>query len=399
MSEQIASSAAILRPPQEPELFHLLSSRLRARRPPRRHHRDDDDDDDDGRGHGVKPFDRWSASDDDALRSLVDRYPRSVAVKYPFDSSVRLGGVRPIYAAVAVGASAAAVESLCDACPGALADRSACGWSVLHCACAYGAPLDVMRVLVDRGPESLAARDVKKMTPLHSACEVRPYADVISFLIRARPESLRETACSLGVYGQTPLHVACGLASGFEAVRALVSEYPEATSSRDGDGRLPLHLACSHCLFRAQNLSSVYRECPLESRLAVVRLLLEEYPNAVKFSAGRKWGTPLALARNRRISSSSEILDSVAVVDQLIDTDPSHADFALVLGYFKTIGWAEGVSVAFGIYPNFRLDLKLVPQLLRFVIKNRLSATFHLIKNMPEIFETMLGIMEGYADE
>lgn len=362
----------VLHPPQDPALFHLLDCRLRSSKVGK---------------------DRWNpAEDDDILHTIIKRNPLSASTKYPFDSVCILGSVRPIYAAVALGASADVVELLCDACPAALLDRSACGWAPLHVACSFGAPLEVVELLAERCPGALAARDIKKQTPLHAACESQALPDVIEYLVRMRPEALSETACSSGVYGQTPLHIACGYAAPFGSVSLLLHSHPQAARETDKDGRVPLHLACCHYLYKAQNLSSVYSKVSPKNSLGVVRLLLEENPWAVKARGGRKWGTPLTLASNKRISNMSSILESLLVVNDLIDTDPLSNDFPHIIAYFKTIGWAKGASMLLDVHPNFlhivHFDLKITPLLLaKFGHDNRLRAVSSVVKEMPMMLE------------
>ena len=184
----------VLLPHQDAELFHLLDEGLRESKT----------------SAGLS----WESRHDEQIKALVQANPKSCTFKYPFDRSDRFGSVRPIYAALTLGVSADVVELLCDACPASLMDRSACGWTALHTACARGASLDVVQVLTQKCPSALAERDIKKQTPLHAACEsVRADPSVIEYLVRMRPESLRETACSSGVYGQQPLHIACGFAA------------------------------------------------------------------------------------------------------------------------------------------------------------------------------------------
>ena len=334
------------------------------------------------------PASQWGVSENDLLRELIKRNPRSAETKYPFDSVCRLGSVRPIYAAVALGASADVVELLCDACPAALLDRSACSWTPLHAACVHGASLGVVKLLTERCPGALAERDIKKQTPLHSACESQAQPDVIDHLVRMRPEALSETACSSGVYGQNALHIACQYAAPFESVKLLLHARPEAARETDMDGRIPLHLACCHYLYKAQNLSSVYSKVSPQDSLGVVRSLLEVHPWGVKAAGGRKWGTPLALASNKRISNMAGILESLLVVQDLIDTDPLDSDFPEILAYFKTIGWAQGASMLLDVHPNYlhrvNIDMKILPLVLaKFGRDNRLRAVSSVVREIP----------------
>ena len=357
------------------ELFHLLDEGLRASK-------------------GRDSF-SWKSCHDDRLRSLVRTNQTSCQWKYPFDCNDRFGNVRPIYAAVALGASADVVELICRACPDSLMDRSACGWTALHTACSLGASLEVVQVLTRHCPSALAERDIKKQTPLHAACEsVRADSSVIEYLVTMRPELLKETACSSGVYGQLPLHVACGFAAPFESVKLILQSHPKAAKEADMDGRIPLHLAVCHYLHKVQNLhTSVFdRASPVDS-LKVVRLLLEEHPWAVKTKGGRKWGTPLELASNKRITNMRSFLHSLMAVNDLIDCDPLSEDFADIVTYFKEIGWTRGHAITLEVHPNYlhhtNFDIKGVPHLLaKFGRYDNLRAVSSIVKCMPMLFES-----------
>jgi len=366
----------VLRPPQDPKLFHLLDEGLRASK--------------------ARDSFPWKSCHDDRLRSLVQANPHSIAlqVKYPFDCTDRFGSVRPIYAAVALGASADVVALLCDACPNSLLDRSACGWTALHTACALGASLEVVQVLTQKCPSALAERDIKKQTPLHAACEsVRADPSVIEYLVQMRPESLQETACSSGVYGQLPLHIACGFAAPFESVKIILQSHPRAAQEADMDGRIPLHLAVCHYLHKVQNLhKSVFDKASPVDSLRVVQLLLEENPWAVKTKGGRKWGTPLELASNKRITNMRSILLSLVAVNDLIDCDPMSEDFVDVMSFFREIGWSRGHALALEVHPNYlhrvNFNAKAIPHLLaKFGQDDNLRAVSSVVKCMPMLLE------------
>ena len=116
----------ILHPPQDPALYHLLSRHLRV-----------SPDTSAGRNDHRQLL---TEKENEALQHIISFNPKCAETKYPFDSIVRLGSVRPIYAALIIGASFEVIELLCDRYPSALLDRSACGWTPLHAAIAYNAP-------------------------------------------------------------------------------------------------------------------------------------------------------------------------------------------------------------------------------------------------------------------
>ena len=364
----------VLLPQQDAALFHLLDEGLRESK--------------------TSAGFSWESRHDESMRAIVQAKPKSCTFKYPFDRSDRFGSVRPIYAALALGASADVVELLCDACPASLMDRSACGWTALHTACAHGASLEVVQLLTHKCPSALAERDIKKQTPLHAACEsVRADPSVIEYLVRMRPESLRETACSSGVYGQLPLHIACGFAAPFESVKLILQSHPSAARKADMDGRIPLHLAVCHYLHKVQNLhTSVFDRVLPEDSLGVVRLLLEEHPLAVKTKGGRKWGTPLELASNKRITNMRSVLHSLMAVNDLIDSDPMSEDFVSIMRYFGSIGWSRGQVIALDVHPNYlhrvNFDVKAIPHLLaKFGRDNNLRVVTNIVKSMPVLLE------------
>lgn len=79
--------------------------------------------------------------------------------------------------------------------------------------------------------------------PVHVAIAYAANPTIVSRLIVAHPSSIRET----NSLGRLPLHVAaCTSTVKTSLIRHLLSLYPQAASTRDGNGCLPIHLAMEH---------------------------------------------------------------------------------------------------------------------------------------------------------
>lgn len=142
-----------------------------------------------------------------------------------------------------------------------------------------------------------AANDSVQNLPLHLACVFGAPPAVVAAVLAVH----RGAALQANALGHLPLHLAarnCGAkleaADAAEVVGSVLGAYPAAARAVDGDGNHPLHLAAAG-----------------GARIAVVQLLLAEYPAAISAAGGGRSGaTPLLLA----IAAGAE----AAVLEQLL---------------------------------------------------------------------------------
>jgi ankyrin repeat protein len=168
--------------------------------------------------------------------------PRSVAPPLP-DAAL------PLHCAAAARASAEDVAALLAAHPGAAATEDSHGMLPLHHACAHGAPAAAVAALLAAHAAGARVRAAGGMLPLHWACEgaaaaalgAEDAAATVAALLEAAPEA----ATSPDRLGRLPLHAAAGGGAPLGAVRALLAAHRRGSAELDGAGRTPAHAAAA----------------------------------------------------------------------------------------------------------------------------------------------------------
>jgi len=102
----------------------------------------------------------------------------------------------------------------------------------------------VIQHLLGLYPLALDMLDAQGCLAMHLGCYAgKEWDQGISFLFEARPESLRQPVAEKK--GWLPLHFACASdENSSKLICELVEHHPEAACVKDDDGNLPLHLAC-----------------------------------------------------------------------------------------------------------------------------------------------------------
>jgi len=129
------------------------------------------------------------------------------------------------------------------------------GWTALHSSCFF-ARLDVVRELINNHEPNLFARDHLDKTPLDVAYDDNEH-EVVDLLLSHYEGDIfhRYARCSLhsvlrAITSCTPsdIHLSIGKldrARGVTFLKSLLDRDPEAIRTRDDQGDLPIHIACS----------------------------------------------------------------------------------------------------------------------------------------------------------
>jgi hypothetical protein len=140
-------------------------------------------------------------------------------------------------------APAEAIKLLVEACPEAVKENAADGWTPLHLGMRNKAPAEVIKLLVEACPEAVKERDkYGGYTPLHHGMEHKAPVEVIKLLVEACPEAVKEK----NVSGDTPLQYGMIHNAPAEVIKLLVEACPEAVKVKDKDGNTPLHYGVKH---------------------------------------------------------------------------------------------------------------------------------------------------------
>jgi len=190
-------------------------------------------------GEGNKGIDDKVAID--ILQLLLEAHPDSV-------SETDNAGELPLHIA-ASNKSPAFCKALVDAYPESVISESYDSSLPFHCACYSGRP-DTAEYLLKLYPESLNARNNLGYLPIHCVANSPSdnTAEIIKFLLLHDPECLSKPVVSddegseyMQGNGALPLHVACDNIGQFgDMTRRLFDLYPEAILIRNGLGKLPV---------------------------------------------------------------------------------------------------------------------------------------------------------------
>lgn len=284
----------------------------------------------------------------------------------------------------------------------------------LHLACKLGAPLSVVKLLVQKNPESLSRKDGfgpgDRHTPLHYACVYSSF-EIIKYIIDQHPLSLYLTASKreYGRNGFSLLHHACYHRASTTIIKAIVSKAPTLVR-QESTGPchcLPLHIACEK-----------------GSSLDVIKLLVEQYPEALSKTEGTYFLTPLGLLCKHGASWEvmkfiveawpSAILEAgkLGIISQqrekncvgrqllqllydticksFASTKNMDENYSKAIAELKRRGWIEGIVIAIRYKPQIlhKIDIdtnnhSLMSEVLAKLGRPNAQLMWELVKTMP----------------
>jgi len=115
----------------------------------------------------------------------------------------------------------------------------------IHLAVASKEPsLESIGALVQAYPDSLVCKESSGLrTPLHLAClSQNSDSEIVQFLLQYNPDA----ALIVDRIERLPIHYACANNRVVSGIDALLDRFPETSQRRDGQGWLPLHIACHY---------------------------------------------------------------------------------------------------------------------------------------------------------
>lgn len=127
--------------------------------------------------------------------------------------------------------------------PKALTTPDRDGAVALMYAAAWNADTALMERLYTMNPNACSATDAYGFYPLHFACYVGTLP-AVQFLLQKYPKAARLKNRA----GTLPLLASCvnSRRGGVDMARSLLDVYPQAISTSDDEGNLPLHMAAQH---------------------------------------------------------------------------------------------------------------------------------------------------------
>lgn len=303
---------------------------------------------------GFLPLHRAVANQasEDVIIALVKAYPE--AVRLPDND-----GMLPLHIAVENDAALPVVERLLALHPGAAGQADQDGFLPLHMAVHAGAAKDVICCLLSGFHGALHARETKDgMQPLHIAATRLDSLPLVPVLLEGCKDNEISIAAEKDASGNLPLYLASGfVCEGQEAaISVLLRTYPEGAATRawDRGGLANTNVKCDGCgvlipvgrrRYSSRLISDIdlcqscftgtkeitwdreemelvkYGDLPLHRALAsgapvaVVRLLLDAYPDAAKLQ-NHEGCLPLQIAARR-----SKVLLIFEMILQCSDSD------------------------------------------------------------------------------
>jgi ankyrin repeat protein len=219
----------------------------------------------------------------------------------------------PLHVALNKGAAVDIVFQLLDIYPESAGIKAQNDEVALHIACRTNMSLEIIKRLVELYPEGIHAKDSEGGLALHRACcgfnstlgAVHPLyepillvhlliacdceecgapLDVAQFLMERDPDG----ASTIDKSGKIPLHYAARNGA-LELTTKLLERFPGGIHVKDHDGKLPIHLACNN-----------------GSNEALVRLLIDKYPESLK-EKDKSQSIPLHYAAARRMAKTDTL--------------------------------------------------------------------------------------------
>jgi ankyrin repeat protein len=157
------------------------------------------------------------------------------------------------------------VERLLKLAPDTVKVPNTIGWLPLHYALNFGASHDIIKMLFQAYPEAAKVQDNMGCLPLHYACwnpmDCREdFLDRLNLLVTAYPEGInvqdidgKFPSCFLNdAVSESDhtehlylLHMAIKGGLSTHLIKLLVQAFPESCTTKDNDGMVPLHYACT----------------------------------------------------------------------------------------------------------------------------------------------------------
>ena len=165
--------------------------------------------------------------------------------------------------------------------------------------------LQLVKALVNAHPQRIMATNESGMMALHVFARNLVNPEILAFLLESYPQA----ASTPNNFGQLPLHKAaqCRHCDG-EALKVLIAAYPDALLAKNKDGCTPLHVALTGLRPSLTVVGSLLREEPkaakrrckraqvpmhkfagshfppedTEDRLRILELLNESYPQGIR---------------------------------------------------------------------------------------------------------------------
>jgi hypothetical protein len=178
------------------------------------------------------------------------------------------------------GANLSVIYCLLTAFPGALISKDDEGDRLpLHMAAIKGASADVVRFMIEASPLSLQTADREGNLPLHYAA-MYSSAAVVKLMADLSPDACQHANNRI----RMPLHLVCARiwdqdSLTLSMIMNIIRHNPGALRLPEGQGRLPLHLACEQG----------------RPRHDIVKLLVTSFPAGLLCEEVESGRTPLAI--------------------------------------------------------------------------------------------------------
>jgi len=174
----------------------------------------------------------------DVIQFFVQQLPESI--QKPIGNSDMVA----IHWACQNGASFLVIQFMAEQLPESVGMETHHG-RLLHIACSQSRTLkDTIEYITHALPDSLEWADGKtSLWPLHLACQNHGWQneEIIAFLLAKYPAAVRMVHWSMN---RMPLHLACQEQASLAVLKLLVQAWPEAVKLPNENRFLPLHYAC-----------------------------------------------------------------------------------------------------------------------------------------------------------
>ena len=264
---------------------------------------------------------------EDVVKRLLFEFPDFAKQRYDYFATLwttTWGRRLPLHYAVEERASVAVLELLISSYPKALIQQTKTGDTPLHIACCiYHVDPAIIDILLTC--KSVRVCNGAGMLPLHCYCDRSSYnyildLQVVGLMAELHPNSIQATLSD----GKTALHLACHKAKGedIHVIRYLAYAYPRSLQMADCNGCTPLRIACGFAGEESLSVIGFLVEASPESvrqldkfgnsvlhwylqgpswqtHLAIVKLLVEAYPDALRIKDRVNELTPLHIACKR----------------------------------------------------------------------------------------------------
>ena len=274
----------------------------------------------------------------DILKLLLEKHPEST-------QHVGAEGHLPIHLAAVFTESPEFCSWLLEAYPGSdrIADNS--GMLPFHHACAHNT-VEAVEYWYNVYPDAVDHPSTSGLYPVHIAIGVSPdkiqALKIVKFLLDCDPRvKFQEVAQS----EQSLLHFACRFDCGqsntavsLKMIEAIYDAHPELIRKEDDDGQLLLHQLCA--------VPPSYDET---RRIAILKLLLEKYPESIRHESGKGF---------LPIHNALMMAESPAICRMLIDAYPgseripSNSTRMLPFHYACMNNTLDTVEYLYNLYPD-----------------------------------------------